>query len=342
MKIKVSVIIPVYNVEKTLRRCIDSVLNQTMNEIEIILVNDGSKDSSGDICDEYVKKYNYISVIHKGNEGLGPTRNIGMINAKGEYIYHCDSDDWIDPTLLEDTYNNAIAYNADVVIFGYRMFIENNGKLLEYGIVSNESIFLNDKNEIRQYYIDNLENSFFTQSACNRLVNRDFIENNKLFFEPYRRSQDVIYSLNLFDKLEKLSIVHDHYYNYIIEPGKFKGRGFEEMINIYLDVFERKQYYFKKWNRLDNNNKLNLAKLFISQISNFSSYFIYKKNTGSKKVLIRKLINDDRVQSLFKSIKNNDLDSRFLKLTHHSITKKNGTLLQLIFLIHQAKQRVSK
>ena len=104
MDVKVSVIVPVYNVEKYLDRCLDSIINQTLNEIEIILVDDGSTDSSGEKCDEYKKKDLRIKVIHKKNKGLGYARNSGLEVATGKYIAFVDSDDYIDRRMFESLY----------------------------------------------------------------------------------------------------------------------------------------------------------------------------------------------------------------------------------------------
>ena len=112
---KVSIIIPVYNVEKYLRQCLDSVVNQTLKDIEIILVDDGSTDESPKICDEYDLKDNRIKVIHKQNEGLGKAYNTGLDIAQGEYIGFVESDDFAELTMFEDLYNFAKHYDADIV-----------------------------------------------------------------------------------------------------------------------------------------------------------------------------------------------------------------------------------
>ena len=124
---KVSVIIPVYNVEKTLPRCIDSVIGQSLKDIEIILVDDGSPDKSPEICDEYRCKDSRIKVFHKPNEGLGYTRNYGIERAQGEYVAFVDSDDYIASDMLDKLYNTAIKEDADVVYGGYYRVI--NGEI---------------------------------------------------------------------------------------------------------------------------------------------------------------------------------------------------------------------
>lgn len=341
-EIKVSVIVPVYNVEKTLRRCMDSILNQTLKEIEIILVDDGSPDKSGAICDEYKSRYENVHVIHKKNEGLGPTRNAGMAISKGEYIYHCDSDDWVEPNMLEEIYSKAKSNHADAVIFGYKLYTEKNGILKEYGVISAKDATYCNQDDIQHFFIANLQNAYIAQSACNRMLKRAFLEKNQLQFEPFRRCQDVVFSLDLFDKLETLQVVSKHYYNYIIEPGKFKGRSFDEMISIYMDVYHELVNHISKWQK---NNPLNaqlLAILYVGHISNYASYYVIHKANKHRLAIVRGLIDNASVQKLFACIKNEDIESRFLKLSYGAMVQKKPLFLFIIFLLHEMKQGLTK
>ena len=115
---KISIIVPVYNVEKYLRKCVDSILNQTFKDFELILVDDGSIDTSGKICDEYNLKDNRIKVIHKENGGLSSARNAGLDIAQGEYIGFVDSDDWIELDMYEELYKICKENDTDVGIVG--------------------------------------------------------------------------------------------------------------------------------------------------------------------------------------------------------------------------------
>lgn len=123
MSPKISIIVPVYNVEKYIHRCIHSLINQTLRDIEIILVDDESPDSCPQICDEYASKDTRIKVIHKKNEGLGLTRNAGLEAATGEYIAFIDSDDWVDLVMYETLYNTAQRSNAIQFIAAYNIII---------------------------------------------------------------------------------------------------------------------------------------------------------------------------------------------------------------------------
>ena len=121
MKEKVSIIIPVYNSERTLERCLDSVINQTYKNIEILIVNDGSKDKSLEIMKEYQKKDNRIMVINQENKGLSGARNAGLDKATGEYVTFIDSDDYIKANLIKDTIEIFNRYNCDVVRNNYEL-----------------------------------------------------------------------------------------------------------------------------------------------------------------------------------------------------------------------------
>ena len=116
LKPKVSVIVPVYKAEAYLHRCVDSLLAQTFLDVEILLIDDGSPDRSGEICDEYAKKDKRVRVFHKENGGVSSARQCGMDNARGEYTIHADPDDWVEPTMLEELYKKAKEDDADMVI----------------------------------------------------------------------------------------------------------------------------------------------------------------------------------------------------------------------------------
>lgn len=117
--IKVSVTVPVYNTSKYLRKCLDSLASQTLKDIEIIIVDDGSTDNSGDICDEYASRYSNFKVIHQKNGGLAVARQTGLDAARGEYVIVCDSDDWTEPDMYEKLYEEAVRSGADMVMCGY-------------------------------------------------------------------------------------------------------------------------------------------------------------------------------------------------------------------------------
>ena len=165
---KLSIIVPIYNVEPYLRKCIDSILAQTFTDFECILVDDGSPDNCPTICDEYAKKDSRIRVIHKENGGLSDARNAGLDIAQGEYIGFVDSDDYI----LEDMYSQMILkmdlYHADIVVCGIENIDENGNILENWQNLCGDSVY--EKEE----YINNLYpdiNRKLCGSVCNKLYN---------------------------------------------------------------------------------------------------------------------------------------------------------------------------
>ena len=142
---KISIIVPIYKIERYLRQCIDSILTQTFTDFELLLIDDGSPDECPAICDEYAKKDARIRVFHKPNGGLTSARNCGLDNAKGEWIMHIDGDDWVAPTYIEELYNAAIKNDADIAICGFRFAYEDGRYIEEHPTLwdNNKSASLN-------------------------------------------------------------------------------------------------------------------------------------------------------------------------------------------------------
>ena len=334
---KVSVIVPVYNVEKTLDRCMESILHQTFKDFEVIMVNDGSTDGSGNLCEQYASKYSNIRVIHKQNEGLGPTRDRGVDAAKGEYIYHCDSDDWLSPTLLEQTVKAMDKHLADVLIFGYTIFTETpEGAVEKYDEISVPNAIIEGTQKVREYFCEQYYNSFVVQSAWNRLYRRQFLIDNQLKFPPLRRCQDMAFSLSLFSKINKLVCLKESFYNYIIKPGVFKGRSFTEMIDIYLDVFHRTKNCFESWNLYDSRQRTKLENKICEHIANYVAYAVTYKYPEKRKNNLTLLINNTEVQDIFKNYNN---PSRFVQAFAWCVNNKQIVLLSLLIKAFYYRQK---
>lgn len=195
---KFSVVVPMYNVESYLDECVNSVRQQTLEDIEIILVDDGSPDRCGEMAEEYAKLDNRIKVIHRANGGLGPARNSGMEAAKGEYIGFVDSDDWIEPDMYERLYSAAISANADVVYTGLKTVSHGRvGTVLEHPFAGrtlkgSEEIF-----ELRKGFYGagpaRVKDEPVLVSADVAGYRRSFIEENQLRFMAVR-SEDKFFN----------------------------------------------------------------------------------------------------------------------------------------------------
>lgn len=337
MNPKISVLVPVYNVEKTLDRCMESILNQTFKDFEIIMVDDGSTDSSGAICDKYAEKYDFISVIHKNNEGLGPTRDAGVLAAKGEYVYHCDSDDWLKEDLLEKSYNAITENDADVVIFGYDMYDKKDLSKL-FGSVSIDSGVYIGKDEVHRLFVKNYHNAFIVLTAWNRLYKRSFLIDNELFFPALRRCQDMAYSLLLFDKIEKLVCINENLYCYVIEPGTFKGRSYEEMKGIYYTIYELVHKQYEQWGFLDEEQESKLIGRYCEDLATYSAYAFAVKYHDRWKECADMLLSDESALRMFAQYKNVK-NSKFMQLFCLGVKLKSKPFLLAVSKVMQKKQK---
>ena len=227
---KVSIIVPIYNVEKYLRQCLDSIVNQTLKDIEIILVDDGSTDSCPSICDEYASKDKRIIVIHKENAGLGAAYNTGLDIAKGDYIGFVESDDFIELNMYEELYNKAVESGVEVVIGGF-YFVNNGVKKPETSIlnsVNEETIkFLKyhsilthggEFNEINEYMLtleDNLDTIYSHIVPCRDLeYEKVRLENDPAMMMRLLSRQNLVdkYGLTrvrLYNLLDALDCIED-------------------------------------------------------------------------------------------------------------------------------------
>ena len=177
---KISIIIPVYNVEPYIKKCLDSIINQTHTNLEILCINDGSTDSSGKICDEYAMKDNRIKVFHQHNQGVSAARNVGLNNFTGDYIGFVDSDDWIEPDMYETLYNLVKHNDVPVGVVNYFMDTDTqslamtNLKEIEAERITQENMLLYTFK--REYYRG------FNSILCNKILSSKIFNNRNLLF----------------------------------------------------------------------------------------------------------------------------------------------------------------
>lgn len=257
----ISVIIPVYNVEKYLIRCVDSVINQTYKNLEIILVNDGSTDSSGNLCDELENNDDRIKVIHKENGGLSDARNTGEQESKGEYILFIDSDDYIHIDMIKSLYEQIKSENADVSICGV-MNVYLNSQNPQCN--DTEQYFVCDKKEfLKQYLIGER----IPGSICNKLLKRSVA--NRLKFPVGKIYEDAFYHYDLISTAEKFVVNTKPYYYYYHRDGSITTKPFKNKDLSYIDIY--KKYYeliLKKYEDLNEEGFFRFA---------YSYFFILDK-----------------------------------------------------------------
>lgn len=242
MKHKVSVIVPVYKVEQYLDRCVQSIRNQTLQDIEIILVDDGSPDKCPDMCDEYARMDSRIKVVHKQNAGLGMACNSGIEAATGEYIAFCDSDDWVDENMYESMYLVAKDANADVIYTGLKRV---NGEWKQLSKLPHPK----DTRIYREGEIYNLLCDFICSDPSRRydheiqvsakvaLYKKEIIDRYSLRFVSERTfpSEDLIFNVSLLSVATIAIVDNRYFYNYFVNDSSItttlKEDRFEKIID---------------------------------------------------------------------------------------------------------------
>ncbi|MDY6367562.1 MAG: glycosyltransferase family 2 protein [Clostridia bacterium] len=239
---KISVIVPVYNTEKYLNRCIDSILAQTFTDFELLLIDDGSTDSSGKICDEYALKDKRVKVFHKENGGVSRARNLGIDNAQGEYLSFIDSDDYIRPEMYEKLAKIIDIYGVDLVCSN----LEQNGKVLANKTPQNRVI---DKQEIHDkilpYFTEN--DTLGAGGYTTMLIKRSVLEKGSVrFYEDFAFQEDTMFMINVYGNISLMYYLPQTFYEYTTHPTglytayrKGDGVNFIKARNIMLSLIEK-------------------------------------------------------------------------------------------------------
>lgn len=238
--ILISIIIPVYNVEKYLERCLNSVINQTYKNLEIILIDDGSTDGSGKICDEFTKKDNRIIVIHKENGGVSSARNKGLEIAQGEYIGFVDSDDYIEENMYEVLFENLVNFNVDISMCNYNI-LKNNKKTFHKHTMENGLLITENKK-----FLELLRLNYYKGFLYNKLFKAKMIKKMKLDVNIHI-CEDLLLIAQLTNQCKKYYFDNRCLYNYVIREdsainGKINDKKFS-VLDAYRKVIEIVKQY---------------------------------------------------------------------------------------------------
>ena len=261
---KISVIIPVYNSEKHLNKCLNSIINQTFKNIEIILVDDGSQDNSLQIIKDYSERYTNIVYLSKENEGQAIARNIGINMAGGEFICFVDSDDYIDKEMLEKLYNSAIKNNSDIVICDY---IEEYPKKNIY----KKSLFI-DADSIKRSYITSVA------GPCSKIIKTSLFKENKLKFLENNIYEDLAMIPALALYTDNISYCEEYLYHYVIrENSTMQQLKYNSTIESIFNVMECLYNKFGGYDYKDELEFLYINHLLYAGCGRFLQY----KNTSN-------------------------------------------------------------
>ncbi|WP_226620259.1 glycosyltransferase family 2 protein [Cytobacillus firmus] len=249
MSEKVSVVVPVYKVEKYLHRCVDSVLNQTYTNLEIILVNDGSPDYCGEMIDSYAVKDSRIITVHKENGGLSDARNAGMEYVTGNYTMFVDSDDWLDVSMIEKLMNAITKYQADVVQSAFYYAYEDHLLYDNRYYSSNDSpVILNNK--ILMYEL--VKNEKVKNFAWGKLYKTELIKD--LPFKKGVLFEDVFWAHKVMQRVETYVIVHQPHYYYLQRKDSIVASYTPRNLDILEGLKERHKFLEQYYNELTNES----------------------------------------------------------------------------------------
>ena len=305
---KISIIVPIYNAEKVLHKTIISIQKQTLKDIEIILVNDGSTDNSLAICKIYANDDNRIKIISKENAGVSSARNVGIKAATGKYIGFVDAGDWIEPNMYEEMYNKAEDLRADIAMCNYIIHKKNVEKHISINI---NSSFVSGKDIINNI----VGNMILSSKLKNRepimgsvwrlLIKKDLIiKHNIEFEEKLDLMEDLIFCIEIFFRANLVSISKEFYYHYILEPVSLSTCYRKDMLTIRKNVYESIKKILIRENafiQLKNNMIDRYINIYIGAISNeFRSG--NNKKMKEKIKTIKEICSDSELNNILKNI----------------------------------------
>ena len=302
----ISIVVPIYNVEKYLKKCLDSIINQTYKNIEIILINDGSTDNSGKICDNYKENYDNVVVIHNKNRGVSVSRNIGIDKAKGNYITFIDADDYIEPDMIEKLYLACKENNAQISCCGKS--IEKNGR--SRIVNCNNNFCVNNKGALQKLLlIDDIDGS-----CCDKLFDKKLFETIK--YPIHRKYEDLATLYKLLYKTNKTVHIKYSGYHYIIRENSFTNTKFDKR---HLDMIyysdEIRKFIYETYPDL----KEEADSYYYLQLTN-----ILQKIKGS--------VNFKENKKIYRTIKKHYNDNVYNILKNKYISKNKKIMCVLIYL----------
>lgn len=317
---KISIITPVYQVEGYLRKCVDSILNQTLKDFELFIVDDGSPDNCGKIADSYEKLDPRVHVIHKENGGAPSARNAGIKLAKGEYLYFPDSDDWLEPDYLQNLYNYAVSSNAQLVISGFVMEYYENNNNQSYEVSVMQTV-LSDKEQIRKN-IHNYFNNMMMAVPWNKLYKTEYIKEKNIWF-PNLKWDDLHFNMEVIMDIDSIAISSECGYHF------FRSRQGSETTKVFdgmlykkrKEQFEHILKVYTYWN-IEEQDILSVIYGYYAARLVQCVQEIAISDTKDKRKMIKEILNDD---ISYKAIINGKINNKLLSIAILPMKAKNIT-----------------
>ena len=294
---KYSVIIPVYNVEKYIDRCLKSIISQNYDDLEIIVIDNGSTDSSGSICDTYASEYSNISAYHIENHGVGSARNFGLAKAQGEFICFVDADDYLVGNLFSDV-ENQLDSEIDLLVFSYYNSLEKN---LSETARSAKILPIEGKKDRNQFIalFTELFLSEMMYTVWNKIYRREFLEGHRIMFEQYELGEDVRFNLNVFECVHTISFSQTCYYVYVSgRTGSAMGQYNPYRMSYQLEELEKVDQLMTGWDIHDDQFIDQIkARILMSNIQNISNQ---KMSLSKKRHYVEVLCRNQEMIALLK------------------------------------------
>lgn len=299
-QLKVSIVVPVYNMEKTIADTIENLRKQTYQNIEIIIVNDGSTDNTYNILEKYSNINSEVNIFHTKNYGSGPARNYGIKKASGKYIYFPDADDNLDRNAIEVLVNIAENEQSDLIVFGYK-YIDQNGKILvnknyKKLVCSGKNVRLN-----YQQYLDYLSDYCIQGAPWNKFFNLDIIKANNVVYPDLRRHQDEVFIARYIDKLERVTFIEENFYTYVVND---LSKEWDKYPLNYIEIIARLHQYrldiIVKWNPLNTRVIQIIQEEYVREFIKALELSFSKKMQFNKKERKRWIINQIEKYSIEK------------------------------------------
>lgn len=334
---KVSIIVPCYKVEKYIDRCINSLLNQTLQDIEIILVDDGSPDRIPLICDEYASRDARIKVVHKGNAGLGMACNSGIDVATGEYIAFLDSDDYVDAECYESLYKRAVSTPSDAVYSGIKR-VDQNGIVTPMSIPRNSSIYVGENliyfqlGMIAAPFSDTQER-YRQMSAKIVLYSKNIIDKYNIRFLSERQyvSEDLLFNLDFLRHCSCVSEIPEAYYYYFVNTLSLSQTLRKDRFEKYLILRDLLLAKYIVGDKKEFRDRVN--KMFIGYVRSAMQQIIHSSESHKEKI---QLLSEICSSSIWEKIDSESPTNRLpnAKRMIYWMTKKNlPTLIYIALLL---------
>ena len=294
---KYSVIIPVYNVEKYIDRCLKSIISQYYDDLEIIVIDNGSTDSSGSICDTYASEYSNISVYHIENHGVSAARNFGLAKAQGEFICFVDADDYLVGNLFSNM-ENQLDSGLDLLVFSYYNSLEKN---LSETTRSAKILPIEGKKDRNQFIalFTGLFLSDMMYTVWNKIYRREFLEEHRIMFEQYELGEDVRFNLNVFECVHTISFSKTCYYVYVSgRTDSAMGQYNPYRMSYQLEELEKVDQLMTGWDIHDDQFIDQIkARILMSNIQNISNQ---KMSLSKKRHYVEVLCRNQEMIALLK------------------------------------------